>query len=116
MATIPKTSATTGNDRSVVYQWVALQNGDDGEVMPFSQYADKSVQVTGTFGGGTVRFEGSNDGGLNWAPLTDVQGNPLDFTSAKIKQVTEATALARPRVTAGDGTTALTISLFMRQT
>ena len=116
MATIPNQNSATGNTRGVVVQWGPLANGDDGEAIPFSQYADKSVQVTGTFGaGGSVRFEGSNDGGTNWAPLTDVQGNALDFTSARIKQVTEVTALTRPRVTGGDGSTSLTVSLCMRE-
>lgn len=116
MATIAKTRNDTGNTRASLIQWTSLANGDDGEVVPFSQYADKSIQVTGTFGvGGSVRFEGSNDGGANWAPLTDVQGNALNLSTAAIKQVTEVTGIFRPRVTDGDGDTLLTVSLCMRE-
>lgn len=116
MATILKTRNDTGNTRSSVIQWGPLANGDAGEAIPFSQYADKSIQLTGTFGvGGSLRFEGSNDGGINWAPLTDVQGNALNLTSEQIKQITEVTDLTRPRVTGGDGTTALIVSLCMRE-
>lgn len=115
MATINNTSIPTANSRTMVSRWALLANGDDGLPASFSQYADKSVQVTGTFGlAGTLRFEGSNDG-VTYAPLTDPQGNALDFTSAKIKAVTEATAFFRPRVTGGDGTTSLTITLFVRE-
>lgn len=116
MATITKTTIATGNSRSVVIQWASLANGDDGGVIPFSQYADKSVQVTGVFGvAGSVLLEGSNDG-TNYVALTDVQGNALAFTSAQIKQVTEISAFTRPRVTGGDGDTLLTVSLCMRET
>lgn len=115
MATIDKTQLATGNTRTVNVQW-ALANGDVGTALPFSQYADKSIQVAGVFGvGGTVVLEGSNDGGLNWQTMTDVQGNLLSFSSAKLKQVTEVTMLARPNVTGGDGTTALTVSLCIRE-
>lgn len=114
MATIPATYLPTNNSSSTGQAWPNLQNGDDGQSLAFSHYADKSIQVFGTFGvGGTLRFEGSNDG-VNWAPLTDPQGNTLDFTSAKVKLVSEATAFFRPRVTGGDGTTALTAVLFMK--
>jgi hypothetical protein len=115
MATIPYTRVQTGNTRSMVFVWSAIANGDEGEPIPFSAYADKSAQVTGTFGaGGSVRIEGSNDG-TNWAALTDPQGNNLDITTAKIEMVTEATLLVRPRVTAGDGTTAISVALFAKE-
>lgn len=115
MSTISKTQISTGNTKAVVIAWTPLANGDDGEPIPFSQYTDKSVQVSGIFGaGGSVRIEGSNDG-TNWAVLTDPQGNDLNITSAKIEMVTEATRLIRPRVTAGDGTTNLNVHLLIKE-
>jgi hypothetical protein len=115
MSTIAPTKTPTGNTRSFVVGWAALANGDAGEAIPFSQYTDKSVQVIGAFGaGGVLRFEGSNNG-TDWAPLTDPQGNPLDFSSAKIEMVSEATAWVRPRVTAGDGTTSLTVLVLLKE-
>ena len=63
--------------------------------------------------GGTLKIEGSNDG-ANWSVLTDPQGNDLSFTASKIETVSEITRYIRPNVTAGDGTTALTVSLFGR--
>lgn len=115
MATIQSTNSPTGNSRSVVCTWAHLANGDDGAPVAFSQYADKSVQVFGTFGiGGTLRWEGSNNG-VDWAPLTDPQGNVLDFTSAKVKLVSEATAYFRPRVTGGDVSTDLSVAILMKE-
>ena len=110
------TRASTGNMKSFVAAWEGLPNSEAGDAIPFSQYTDKSVQVSGTFGaGGSVRIEGSNDGGTTWAVLTDPQGNDLNITTAKIEMVTEATALVRPRVTAGDGTTAINVHMLMKE-
>lgn len=117
MAVIAPTVTYLGGANSVAkFSYAAMANGDTGTPIPWVQWADRSVQVTGTFGtGGTLRWEGSNDGGTTYAPLTDPQGNFLDFTEAKIEQVMELVELARPRVTAGDVTTALTVTLIARK-
>lgn len=116
MATITPTFLPVLDDGALeIVQWAAMANADAGAPYARAQWADRSVQVTGTFGAsGSVRWEGSNDG-TNWAVLTDPQGNALDFAAAKIESVTEITALVRPRVTAGDGTTALTVTLLARR-
>lgn len=66
------------------------------------EWADKSVQVRGTFNAGTVVIEGSNDG-INWIVLTDPQGNAISKTAAFIEQILECTRYVRPRVSAGTG-------------
>ena len=43
--------------------------------------------------------------------MNDPQGNALSVQTAKITQVLENTYLVRPRVSAGDGTTSLTVKL-----
>ena len=97
-----------------IFSWT-LANGETGEAVDFPAFADRSVQVTGTFGsGGNAKIEGSNDG-TNYAVLTDPQGNALDITAAKIEAVTEVTRSIRPRISAGDGSTALTITLLVRR-
>lgn len=94
-----------------LYSWIGMANGDDGEPLNISHFADKSIQVLGTFGaGGNLRIEGSNMlDSPTYATLADAQGNALDFTAAKIEQVLESPYWIRPRVTAGDGTTALDV-------
>jgi hypothetical protein len=101
---------TIGND-GYRTAWT-LANGDDGAPFDNAGAVDKSVQVQGTFGAaGSVQIEGSNDG-VNWQILRDPLGNNLVFTAAGLKAVLEATLLLRPRCTAGDGTTALVVSLL----
>lgn len=101
---------------AVMFRWY-LANGEAGDPVDLAAYADRSVQVLGTFGvGGSVRVEGSllpaPIADVDYGTLTDPQGNALDVTSAKIEAVSEASRWLRPRVTAGDGTTALTIVLL----
>lgn len=102
-----------GTDATII-SWLAMPNGNDGAPAGAGGYSDKSIQVTGTFGaGGTVIAEGSNDGGTTWFPLTDPTGTAISFTSAGGKAITEAVGMFRPRVTGGDGTTAINVFVLM---
>lgn len=114
MTTIARSNLPTHNVRAFVTLWANLAHGDDGEMISVAAYTDKSVQVTGTFGaGGTLTVQGSNDG-VNWATLTDPQGNDLVFSSAKIELVSEATLYLRPAAS-GDGTTDLTVHVLLKE-
>lgn len=106
------TVTLTGDDAILVrYQ---LAQGETGAPLAFAEYADRSVQVHGTFGaGGSITIEGSNDG-ANWAQLADPQGNPLVIATAKIEAILECVRFVRP-VAAGDGTTNLTVLVFGRK-
>lgn len=105
------------------WNWTALTTsqvgvalGDSRIHVEHANYADRSVQVSGTFGaGGTLVLEGSNDGGANYFTLNDAFGNALSFTSGALKQITESVERVRPNVTGGDGTTSLNVNLFMRK-
>lgn len=101
--------------RGTVVSWAGLKNGEAGAPAVVARHRDRSVQVTGTFGtGGNVRIEGSNDGGQNWAALHDPSGTVLNITSgAEIPAVLEATEMIRPRITAGDGSTSVSVHLFV---
>jgi hypothetical protein len=103
---------------AVTITWANLTDGgpDSGQPVQRPALVDRTVQVTGTFGsGGTVVFEGSNDG-VNYYTLTNPLGTAISVTAAGITQVTEATAWMRPRITAGDGTTSLTVTVCARRT
>ena len=94
------------------YRWPVLANGDTGTPLPIDRRTDRTIQVNGTFGaGGTVVIEGSIDG-TNYVTLSDLQGTALSFTAAGLEGVTEAVTLIRPRVSAGDGTTALNVYIL----
>lgn len=105
---------TFGNNAHFL-TWTPLANGDSGSPYAMPGYADRSVQVQGTFGvGGTVVIEGTIDG-TNYIVLTDPQGNAISKTAASIETISEIVRFIRPRVTAGDGTTAITVSLIARR-
>ena len=98
----------------VISTWSSLANGDTGLTIDYPQFADRNVQVLGTFGsGGTLIMQGSNDK-TNWHTLTDMTGSPISFTSAGVKMIQENTLYVRPSVTAGDGTTDLTAIVVAR--
>lgn len=95
----------------IVYTWAALGVGDDGAPVAGPGWADRGIHVIGTstFGaGGTVVIEGSNDG-TNWNTLDDPFGVPMSYTGSIIRQVVEVCLFIRPRITGGDGTTAITV-------
>lgn len=116
MATVSYTLVPSPTMALSLVKWLTLTTTNNaGDAVGMQDYQDRTVQITGTFGsGGSVKIEGSNDGGTTWATLTDPLGNTLVFTSAGMKQITELPALIRPNVTAGDGTTSLNVYLHMR--
>jgi len=117
MATVNHTSSGkigSAKDRAYVITWTSIPNGDQGDAVEMFGSADRSVQLGGTFStGGSVTIEGSNDG-TNYVALKDPQGNAITKTAGAIEMVTELTRYIRPNVTAGDGSTAITVSLFVK--
>lgn len=104
----------------VSFAYPVMANGDDGSPISaknWTDYSDRSVQVTGTFGAaGNVEIEGSNENPpVNYAALNNAQGNALNITAESIKQIIENTLATRPRVTAGDGTTQLIVTFLFRR-
>lgn len=119
MATVAGTGAWIGKG---VHKetWTPLLNGDQGTSLSAPNLPDKTIQVKGTFGvGGSVQIEGSNDGGTTWHILNDTRGETtgaLTFTAADTRQLLENPELIRPNVTAGDGTTSLTVLIVSSST
>ena len=94
-------------------KWLALANGEAGVPFISPGTADKTVQVAGTFGsGGNVIMEGSIDGGTKYFQLKDPLGNNLSFSLTGGDTITENVIHIRPRVTAGDGATAIDVYLL----
>lgn len=114
MATIaPTITQLEPRDGSVLkYTWV-LTGTDDGAPIPAAQWADRSVQFVGTWGGGTVLLEGSNNGGTTYATLTDAQTSAISKTADALEQVVEMTELMRPR--ASVSVTTVTVSMVARR-
>jgi len=89
----------------LIAQWTGGASGDAGPAWEFPEWADISVQISGTISGSTVTIEGSNDG-TNWATLNNAQGVALSFTSltpTPLKQIVERPRYIRPNITGGTG-------------
>lgn len=71
-----------------------------------------SVQVAGTFGGGTVVMQQSNDG-TNWSTIKDRSGNDVSVTAAGMAEYSVASRYVRPAVTSG-ASVSVDITLIMR--
>ncbi|WP_027854691.1 hypothetical protein [Marinobacterium litorale] len=114
MTTIDPTVTQEGDGSIRKYEFVELTTtNDDGAPIALGAWCDCSIQVTGTFGtGGTLSWEGSNDGGTTWATLNDVNGTALDIQSAGVEHCQVPAELVRPHITAGDGSTDLDVTVI----
>ena len=113
MATTVHTSdANAEAADGVVVTWAAIPNGNQGDAAG-GPWTGVYFYVMGTFGaGGSVQMEGSNDG-TNWFILSAAartSTGPFAPLGA-----TEHPKFIRPNVTAGDGTTALTVVGFFAE-
>jgi hypothetical protein len=88
-----------------------MATGDVGASVPIAYAADLSCQSSGTFGGGTITWQGSNDN-VNWAALTQRSSGgggggggggaaTMAYTSANLHTANENPAFVRPAVTSG---------------
>lgn len=123
MAVIEAVQIKTPHDGEVeVWEWAAMANADTGSFVILPRHGDKSVHAFGTFGvGGTVTLRGSNETPAtetNAAILHSPSESNLTLTAtagAGLKQVLEAPYSVSPKITAGDGTTSLTVRLCVRR-
>jgi hypothetical protein len=105
MATIALTSTDRNRvNGAIVITWETLGNADDGGAFALPFAADITAQAIGTFGGATVKLQGSNDG-ANWFDLTKRGGTAAaSFTSAGGASANENPAFIRPVTSGGTGT------------
>lgn len=93
------------------FSWSGLLNGDTGtSIGGNGSTSDYTVQAFGTFGvGGSVALLGSNNN-IDFAPLEDALGVVIAMTvSTKIWRLAQVPLFMKPSVTAGDGTTNLSV-------
>lgn len=105
MAVISPTQITTPFDGPIkIYKWASLTEADTAAAINNPRFNDKTIQVVGTFGGGTIDIEGSVIfASPTFAVLTDPQGSAASFTGAGIKTVLQNVYWLRPNVSAGTG-------------
>jgi len=100
-----------------IVKWTGLQvPGDTGIPFACPQFADKSIQLVGSFYGATVVIEGSNMADSNsptYFILRDSGGNALSFSSPDGKSIDENTYWVRPRVVSGGDTRYTSIDVYL---
>lgn len=111
MATVTN---TTEHGEAIVHTWTQLtETNADGLPVKIVGSGDRTFQVFGTFGGGTIVLQGSLDG-TNWVTLKDPSSTAISLTSAGLRAVLEGVTYIRPAVTAGTGVS-LTAILMTRR-
>lgn len=98
-----------------VARWEGLTGTDDGEPVTLVAYGDRSVQVAGTFAGGTpkVIIQGSNDG-VNWITMRDPFNQPLEFTANGLRTVVDVAVYMRPLLEDAAGSD-IDVTMLMRR-
>lgn len=115
MATINPTQvdvSSKGNRSAILVTWASVTEADTCTAISMPEFADKSIQVTGTFGGASVALQGSNDSS-NFAALRDPSSTTIAITTAGIRAVLENTVQIKP-VPTGGTSQSLTISVLCR--
>ena len=105
MATISPVSAMSGDIQTVT--WTGLSTTGDtaeayGPVNRGKGATRAAVTISGTFGGATGVLQGSIDG-VVYATLTDLAGNAVSATAAKLQEFTSACLYFKPAVSGGTG-------------
>jgi hypothetical protein len=113
----PTNTSEIGNgDGSLnLYTWALTTANSDGAPVHAAEWADRTWQATGTFGGATVAFQGSNDGS-NWFSMTNAAGGAaIALTAAGGATTIESPYYVRPNLTVvGSGAT-ITVTLLARR-
>jgi hypothetical protein len=112
MATVAGTYQNYVSDHKVVIWTPLTTTNADGSPISYASNGMGGVtfQIGGTFGaGGTVVVEGSNDG-TTYFTLNDQANAAVTVSAAALKTIRDAPLFIRPRVTAGDGTTSITVT------
>jgi hypothetical protein len=119
MATITPTVVQSNDGNLVRFTYASMTTTNNVGVAihdRWAPYSDRTISVKGDFGaGGSVACEGTPDGGTTFLALTDPQGNTIAITAAKVEQVMEGMSEMRPKVTAGDGSTSVTVIIECRR-
>lgn len=114
MATIQPTYTTVGagNYAARLVTWTPVTENDTCQAVSIPDLTDRSVHVSGTFGGATVVIQGSNIvGGTTYVSLNDSGGTAISITTEKMKVILENSLLIRPSASGGTGQS-LTINIL----
>ena len=87
------------------HRWTLAPGDLTGDAANNPGAADRTVQVTGDFGAGTVTIQGSNQHPpVFWSTMHDTSGADLLFSVAGIEVILENPLYIRPILSGGTGT------------
>lgn len=105
MATISPVSAMSGEVQTVTWSGISTTTDTVTAYGPVNKgLGARRAAITfgGTFGGATAVLQGSIDG-VTYATLTDLAGNAVSATAAKMQDFTSAAVYFKPAVSGGTG-------------
>jgi hypothetical protein len=103
-----------GDGSAMLYTWTPVTEADTCAAAQLPQFNDKSIHVSGTFGGSSTAVQGSNSiTGATFAALHSPDSVAIALTADSIKAVLENTYLIKP-VPTGGSSQSLTINLLAR--
>jgi hypothetical protein len=117
MTTVPYATLGQAFADYQMFTWTPLTTANsDGQPAQYTGSAERTIQVSGTFGaGGTVIWEGTLDG-TNWFQVKDPSSTLISFSAGGLKAILEDPIFVRPRISSGgDGTTAITCIMKVRR-
>ncbi len=104
-----------GDGSYALFTWALVTATPDGSPLEFLQMAECCIQATGTFGGATVTWQGSNDG-TNWFTCTNVAGSTAaSLTAAGGMQIIERPRYYRPNLTVVGAGATITLTAMLRR-
>lgn len=115
MATINPTITRVGDGDVLKVVWEGIAAGDTCAALSekYAQWADRCVEIVGTFDGATITLQGSN-GGSTYYTLNDPTGTDISAASAKLFQVLENPLFTKPAISAGT-TVDVDVIMIMRR-
>lgn len=93
-----------------LHTWVLTTADPTGDWVEHPGAPDKTFQATGAFGGGTLKWQGSLDGGTTAFDLHDPTNVTIGLTAAGGGAILENPLLIRPSLT---GSTAATVNAYL---
>lgn len=106
-------SSAANYGRAVKNSWTLTDADATGERLNSPGNPDRCVQVAGTFNGGSLTIQGSNDD-TNWATLHDATGADLVFTAAGLRSVMEGPLFIRPVLSGASAGASVTVAMSSR--
>lgn len=95
--------------------WANIHFQDTCQPISLAHWADRSIQVDGTFTNSVaLALQGSNTN-TNYYQLNDPGLNAISKTAAGLSQVLELTTYVKPVVSNGDSSTLLTVTMVCRR-